>query len=415
MLTAWIFSFSIWGLSADSLTSAPITELNLQKAQYFPHYSNARKEIFFTSRGNQLDEELQVATWDGVKFINPQALTSINQDTNEGTATLSQDGNTLVFSGCEYRNSFGGCDLYESYWVNGSWTRPRNLGILINSHDWEGQPYLSQDGKQLYFSSDRPGGKGKRDIWMSEKDIQGRWKMAINLGPQINSSADEQGPFYLEKRDVLLFSSDRKGGLGGLDFYQSQVENGQWAIPKNIPELNSSGNEAGICLGIQENEYFISRNKAGQATEEELHRIIIPNSIWLEKKVLAIQVKPKAPEVPKIKFQDVSFDDIQFASNQWTIPNPIPASLSKLVKFLIENPEQRIEIRGHTDEVGLAKSNQILSEKRANSIKLYLISQGIDATRIQTKGLSFLKPKVAPVQAEARKWNRRIEIVLLSN
>lgn len=414
MLAAWIFSFGLWGLSVDSLKSVPITELNLQKAQYFPYYSNARKEIYFTTRADRADEELQVATWDGAKFINPLALTSINQDSNEGTSTLSQDGNTLIFSGCEYRNSFGGCDLYESYWLNNSWTKPRNLGILINSHDWEGQPYLSQDGKQLYFSSDRPGGQGKRDLWMSEKDAQGRWKMAINLGPQINSSADEQGPYYLEKREVLLFSSDRKGGLGGLDFYQSQLENGQWTIPMNIPELNSSGNEAGICLGIQEYEYFISRNKAGQATEEELHRINIPNSIWLAKKVAPIQVEAVITKVPKIKFQDVSFDDIQFASNQWAIPYPIPSSLGKLVKFLNENSQQKIEIRGHTDEVGQAKANQILSEKRANAIKQYLVNQGIEASRIQTKGLSFLKPKVAPIQAEARKQNRRIEIVLLS-
>lgn len=414
MLAAWIFSFSIWGLSVDSLRSAPITELNIQKAQYFPHYSPARKEIFFTTRGNHTDEELHVATWDGEKFTQPQALTSINQDTNEGTASLSQDGNTLIFSGCEYRNSFGGCDLYESYWVNGSWTKPKNLGILINSHDWEGQPYLSQDGKQLFYSSDRPGGQGKRDLWMSEKDVQGRWKMAINLGPQINSSADEQGPYYLGMRDVLLFSSDRKGGMGGLDFYQSQIENGQWTNPKNIPELNSLGNEAGICLGIHENEYFISRNKAGQITEEELHRIFIPNSIWLVKKVVPQAVKPVTTKVPTIQFQDVSFEDIQFASNQWAIPYPIPSSLDKLVKFLNENSQQKIEIRGHTDEVGQAKANQILSEKRANAIKQYLVNQGIEATRIQTKGLSFFKPKVAAIQVEARKMNRRIEVVLLS-
>ncbi|MHA8061064.1 OmpA family protein [Aquirufa beregesia] len=415
MLAAWIFSFSVWGLSSDSLTSAPITELNLQKAQYFPHYSPARKEIFFTSRADQSDEELQVATWDGEKFIHPQAITSINQDTNEGTATLSQDGNTLIFSGCEYRNSFGGCDLYESYWVNESWTKPRNLGILINSHDWEGQPSLSQDGKKLYFSSDRPGGQGKRDLWVSEKDAHGRWKLAVNLGSQINSSTDEQGPYWLEKQEVLVFSSDKKGGQGGLDFYQSQLENNQWLVPKNILELNSSGNEAGICLGIHENEYFISRNKPGQATEEELHRIIIPNSIWMVKKVLPTKVDPVVPAPSKIKLLDVSFDDIQFATNQWNIPSPIPSSLLKLAHYLQENPIQKIEIRGHTDEIGQAKSNQVLSEKRANSIKLYLINQGIAATRIQTKGLSFLKPKVAPVQAEARKLNRRIEIVLLSD
>ena len=85
------------------------------------------------------------------------------------------------------------------------------------------------------------------------------------------------------------------------------------------------------------------------------------------------------------------------------------------MKFLNENSQQKIEIRGHTDEVGQAKANQILSEKRANAIKQYLVNQGIEASRIQTKGLSFLKPKVAPIQAEARKLNRRIEIVLLSD
>ncbi|MHA8052002.1 OmpA family protein [Aquirufa sp. OSTEICH-129A] len=416
MLAALFLSFSLWGFPQDSLKSSPIVELNLQKAQYFPHYSSVRKEIYFTTRADRADEELQVATWDGEKFINPQALSSINQESNDGTASLSKDGNTMIFSGCEYRNSFGGCDLYESNWMNGNWSKPRNLGILINSHDWEGQPCLSADGQKLYFSSDRPGGIGKRDIWMSEKDAQGRWKMAINLGPQINSPADEQGPYWLEVNEVLLFSSDKKGGKGGLDFYQSTMENKQWLAAKNIMELNTPDNEAGICQGVNSLEYFISRNKPGQAIEEELHRIFIPNSYWLPKKTSPkAEVKLEVKTEPsKINFQEVSFDDIQFATNQWAIPTPIPESLHKLVKFLHENPQQKIEIRGHTDEIGLAKSNQVLSEKRANSIKSYLISQGILADKIQTKGMSFLKPKVANNQAEARKWNRRIEIVLLN-
>lgn len=415
MLAAWLLSISTLTLSVDSLTSSPIPEINQQKAQYFPFYSAARKELYFTGRTSiNSDEELHFATWDGNQFTSIQSLSSINQESNDGTACLSADGNTLIFSGCDYRNSFGACDLYESQWVNGAWTKPRNLGIQINSHDWEGQPSLSADGMKLYFTSDRPGGAGKRDIWMSEKDEQGRWKIAKNLGTKINSSSDEQGPYWYDENEILIFSSDKKGGKGGLDFYQSRLENGQWVEAKNLSEVNSATNEAGICRGIHPNEFFISRNQPGNSIEEAIHRILIPPSYWLAKinppkiDLVVQEIKPV-----KIQFQEVSFDDIQFANNQWKIPMPIPQSLEKLIHYLQENPNQKIEIRGHTDEIGLAKSNQLLSEKRANAIKTYLIQQGISSSRIQTKGMSFLRPKVARNQAEARKFNRRIEIILI--
>ena len=224
MIGLWIIPLFSFLSERDSIpiVPVPVKELNIYRTQYFPTYSASRQELFLTVRkAINSDEEIFVSKWNGQKFEAPWPIEELNQENNEGTPTLSKDGKTMIFSGCDYPNSFGGCDLYMCQWIQGSWTRPKNLGYKINSHDWEGQPQLSSDGKMLFFSSDRPGGQGKRDIWMSKMEEDGKWGQPKNLGELLNTPEDEQGPYFIQSKDILVFASNQKGGLGGLDFYQS--------------------------------------------------------------------------------------------------------------------------------------------------------------------------------------------------
>lgn len=417
MLGAWILPLLTIFNSGDSLLlkSIPVIELNNFRSQYFPIYSPARKDLFFTVRkAYKSDEEIFVAKWNGNTFESPWPIEELNQENNEGTPTLSKDGKTMIFSGCDYPNSFGGCDLYGCNWAEGVWSKPKNLGFTVNSHDWEGQPQLSNDGKKLFFSSDRQGGEGKRDLWCSEINVDGQWGMPKNLGKNINTSEDEQGPYFIQSRDILVFSSNKKGGIGELDFYQSLFFDLQWTLAVNIKEVNSTYNDAGFSEGITPNSYFISRKIKDSEQDLQIHQIEIPDFCWIPKPIIPIisenQTKPNLNK--EIKFEEIKFSDIQFENNQFKLPNDTPSCLNDLTAYLQINTSKSIEIHGHTDEVGTKIANQILSEKRALTIKNYLISQGIFSERIIVKGFGNSRPKFSNTNLVDRKSNRRIEIIL---
>jgi outer membrane protein OmpA-like peptidoglycan-associated protein len=259
--------------------------------------------------------------------------------------------------------------------------------------------FLAADGRTLYFSSDRLGGFGKRDIWVSEKDDQGRWNTPKNVGNLINSSEDEQGPYILENKSVFIFSSSKTGGKGGLDYYQTRypILIGEQPEPLNL--LNTSSHDAGMSVGPDMDTYLISRKSTESERELDIARVWISPEVWL-----------KAP-IKRIQFDSLRFEAIQFSNNAWNLSNPIPDCLAKLAEYLKENPKQSIDIQGHTDDIGNASNNQILSEKRALAVKMHLIKLGISADRIQTRGLGNTVPK----EKLNRQVNRRIEIRLISN
>src|SRR5690606_16418378 len=113
------------------------------------------ENIYFTTR--------QKNGWDVPEEISK----SINTSNNEGTCTISADGRTLVFTACNRQDGYGSCDLYITYKQGNDWGTPVNMGEPINTRDWDSQPSLSADGHTLYFASDRQGGQGKKDIWVS--------------------------------------------------------------------------------------------------------------------------------------------------------------------------------------------------------------------------------------------------------
>jgi outer membrane protein OmpA-like peptidoglycan-associated protein len=185
--------------------------------------------------------------------------------------------------------------------------------------------------------------------------------------------------------------------MGGLDFYQIPYPTNE-QVPKAISSINTDYHDAGITPSETSEYYYISRriNKPNQ--DLGIVRMYIPDSIFEDHR-------------PSIAIEQIKFDDIEFNNNAWQL-DTIPPSIQLLAKFLQENPSKNVEIHGHTDEVGTGEKNVLLSEKRALSIKLYLIQLSIAGERIKTIGFGNTMPKIKNPTASERKQNRRIEIIV---
>ena len=145
------------------------SNINFKNKQYFPVLTADNETLIFTARSNDGDENLYTSQLIQGKWSEPKSISSkINSSFNEGTCSISADGHTLVFTSCDGKESFGSCDLYISKKVGEEWSTPQNLGANINSPFWDAQPSLSNDGRVLYFSSERTKGYGRKDLWMSE-------------------------------------------------------------------------------------------------------------------------------------------------------------------------------------------------------------------------------------------------------
>jgi len=197
------------------------------------------QQLFFTKRSGQsvsYDEDIyrSVRNADGYWTIPESISPNINTPHNEGTCSISADGRVLIFTSCDNRRGYGSCDLFISEKTGMEWSTPKNLGHIVNSPSWDSQPALSADGNTLYFISDRPGGVGRRDIWVSRKSPDGEWGQPVNLGPAINTREDEVSPFIHSNGQTLYFSSVGYPGFGGYDLYKSEKFHGEWSKPENL-------------------------------------------------------------------------------------------------------------------------------------------------------------------------------------
>ena len=123
---------------------------------------------------------------------------------------------------------------YVSRFVKYSWTPVEKLNKNINTKYYESHASVSSDGKKLYFTSNREGGQGELDIYVSEKDAAGEWGPAVNLGPTINTTYNEDTPFITDNDSLLYFCSEGHNSIGGYDNYRSRFIGSHWAIPGNL-------------------------------------------------------------------------------------------------------------------------------------------------------------------------------------
>ena len=249
--------------------------LNSFPLQYFPVLTADEKTIIYTVRmGVKFHDDENIVTssmnedgtWNKPVSISP----NINSQFNEGTCAISADGRTLIFTTCEGRKSMGGCDLYITTKTGDEWSVPQNLGPNINTRAWESQPTLSADGRMLFFISDRYGGLGKRDIWMSRKDAQNQWTKAVNLGDAINTRDDEVSPFIHVNGTTLFFASKGYPGFGGFDLYKSDLQDSVWSEPLNLGyPLNTHEDQVSLFVSTSGKSGYYSFERKWQTDENQ--------------------------------------------------------------------------------------------------------------------------------------------------
>jgi outer membrane protein OmpA-like peptidoglycan-associated protein/Tol biopolymer transport system component len=230
--------------------------------EYFPSLSVDGQRLIFTRRVERKQEDffqsirLADGTWDQAV-----PLPGVNTPMNEGAQSITADGRYLVFTGCGRRDGMGSCDLYESRWLGNRWSRAENIGPAINTRASESQPSLSRDGQLLFFASNRTGGLGKDDLYVSGRRPDGSWSQPVNLGTSVNTAGNDRYPFWAADNRTLFFTSTGRPGLGGADLFRTEVGAGnKWKEPVNLGyPINTSGEETNLFVALDGKTAFFSK------------------------------------------------------------------------------------------------------------------------------------------------------------
>ncbi|MCL2027745.1 MAG: OmpA family protein [Bacteroidales bacterium] len=222
------------------------------------------REDFYISTFDETEQ-----TWSKAVRM-PEPITS---DFNEGAQSISPDGRELYFTGCNRPDGKGGCDIYVSKRVGDTWSRPFNLGSPVNTGAWESQPSIAPDGRTLYFASNRQGGKGGSDIWLTVLQDDGMWSEPENLGDSVNSTGNESSPYIHYDNQTLYFVSDGHPGLGGKDiFYTRKKSDGTWGTPVNLGyPINTHKDEISFFVNSKGDIAFLSSDRPGGKGKQDIY------------------------------------------------------------------------------------------------------------------------------------------------
>ena len=288
--------------------------INTSNLEYFPSITIDGKKLIFTRRikGNEdiYESDLKDSTW-GKAYPLPG---KINSSTfNEGAQNISQDGNWLIFTGCNFPQGLGSCDLYISYLTKNGWSEPENLGSNVNSEFWESTPSLSPDKRDLYFSSNVPGGFGGKDIWVCHKNDNGQWQVPVNLGPEINTPGDESTPFIHADNQTLYFNSTGHPGYSENPdlFVSHKLPGGKWSKPENLGyPINTIGDEGSLVVASDGKTAYYASDRSDSKGGLDIYSFVLREDIrplktlWVKGKVYDEKTKeglPSSVELNDIK------------------------------------------------------------------------------------------------------------------
>lgn len=418
-------------ISGNGSTILYMNELPFYHAVYYSTYKNG--------------------TWAPPINITP----NLQSDGDQYVTSVSFDGTVFYLTKEDNFNS----DIYVSKLVDGLWQKSLPLNKKINTKFWESHASISKDGKTLYFTSNRNGGFGGMDIYKSVPDVTGDWGDPVNLGPVINTPLNEDTPFITENGRILYFSSQGHKNMGGYDIFRSEMdENGNWTEPVNLGyPLNTTdddlfyyplknGRVGYISLfepdGFgKEDIYKIEFMKQGLIEEEiseELTQEVTEKEALKESEIeLEVTQKELVAETEKIEkiekvevetetekievvlpvtIQEVTLTPVYFAFDSYTLTPQGKTELGQIVMLANKYPDLSFELIGLTDAIGSAEYNKILSEKRAQATKNYLLSAGVSPGRLvavgygETRFVAINDNPDGSDNPEGRKYNRRVEI-----
>ncbi len=252
--------------------------INTSEDEYWPSLNGEANALVFTrlitqdKDGRKIaypQEDFYVSRKDSSGWQKAVPLgPPVNTGENEGAQCISADGRLLFFTGCGRPDGLGSCDIYMSVRQKGKWSEPVNLGNPVNTSSWESQPSVSADGRLLYFTSNRKGGKGKMDIWRAEKlgvspegfPVYGK---VINM-ESINTRGNELSPFIHADGKSLYFASDFWPGMGGKDLFVISLDSTKRSIPLNLGyPVNTNANEEGLVVEVSGDRAWYTANNNG--------------------------------------------------------------------------------------------------------------------------------------------------------
>jgi outer membrane protein OmpA-like peptidoglycan-associated protein/tetratricopeptide (TPR) repeat protein len=239
--------------------------INTAVSEYYPTITIDGNKLIFTRRVNNFNEDFYESDkMNGAWSKSISLPGNINTNQNEGAQNISQDGEWLIFTGCNFPDGHGSCDLYISYLTADGWSTPENLGDSINTEYWESAPSLSPDKRDLYFSSRQPDGYGGSDLYVSHRLVNGRWSSPENLGPTINTIGDEGTPFIHADNQSLYFTSNGHPGYGGDDlFVTHKGPGGVWSKPENLGyPINTIENEGSLVIAADGKTAYYASDRA---------------------------------------------------------------------------------------------------------------------------------------------------------
>jgi OOP family OmpA-OmpF porin len=360
---------------------------------------------------------------------------------NQYGATMANDGQTLLLYMSETEGSFNN-DIYVCFLEkDGSWTEPKSLGKKINLSKYnEMTPYMASDGETLYFSSDRPGGLGDNDIWMSKRldKTWQKWSDPVNMGAPIDTP-EWDAFFTLDAGGEYAYMTTGLNTYGSSDIVRvkllerekpnpvvlvsGNVYNAKTKQPLSsllVYETLPDGVEAGNAVSNPLDGAFkivlpYNRNYSIRATAD--HFFAISENLNLDSLVKAgyKEIHKDLYLVPIEIGQVVRLNNVFFDFDKWDLRPESYIELNRVVKLLTENPTIEIEMSAHTDSRGTDEYNIKLSANRARSVMEYIISKGININRITSNGYGESKPVATNDTDEGRQLNRRVEFTILKN
>ncbi|HWY38340.1 MAG TPA: OmpA family protein [Bacteroidia bacterium] len=358
--------------------------------------------------------------------------------------SVSADGNTIYFAS-DRPGGFGKIDLWKTDrdLVTRQWKKPVNLGPKINTPGTEKCPFIHSDSETLYFSSDGLYGFGGLDIFYVRKDEKGKWKEPENIGYPINTEADDAGFFVSTDGQYGYFCSDGgvkvKGiGVGKYDVYYFDLY--KEARPEAVAFMRGQVKQPDgtpVANAVVEIKNVITHEKTSAVVDSASGHYVA--AVNLKKNKDAVVVTVKAPDYSfasqKVELKDASFqkppapveldiekaeagrtfviNNITYATGSAALYPESFVTLDEFAEYLNDNPSFKIEIQGHTDNVGNEADNLALSEKRAENVRIYLSTKGIAKDRITSKGYGSGKPIASNATVEGKAKNRRTEFLIL--
>ncbi len=497
LISNCIFALSYSGNIFSNNPRSVGDSVNTVLDEYWPSVTGDGSELIFTREvkraggyGRDRQEDFYISRWsDGYWGSAKNAGTPLNTAGNEGAQSIASDGRSMYFTACDRNDGHGRCDIYYSAFDGKKWSPGVNAGSPVNSPYWESQPSINANGRMLFFVSNRPGGIGGMDIWYSVGKTSGKWNIPVNPGKTVNTPGDEFSPFIYFNGKTLYFSSNGRESFGGFDIYSTTLNpDSTWSEPVNLgPSVNTPADETGLVIESSGSRAFFSSVRE-KAMGKDIFYLDLPENVRPEPvsylKGTVIEKSTGKPLKAAFELTDLTnkqvviasqtgndggffvclpsgcsyglnvsadgfmiysenfdFEDgyssaepyrktiklnnirkgefmrmynVFFDTDSWKLLESSAPELENLLEFLTVNGTVVVEIGGHTDSDGTGEHNQVLSERRALSVKEYLVKRGISPARIFSHGYGESSPVSDNETPAGKRLNRRTEITILS-